>query len=194
METKQIQEMIEWVSAQGWDTAPALRREWERRQRVKPASPSQWDVMYNLPTAAPLTTDRVGTEWTLSPQMMWAGYSYRLTRGQRKWLREVHGIDGLAQSVTISWVQVWDGTAHPQEFKFVSDRHVDPKSRSTLVVSGVITSPGKFFFESAQFDTELSLADAKAEDDNEVAPRKKKATVKGKSVDELMAELEAQMK
>ena len=114
------------------------------------------DRNYSVPTECPKTADHLGEgrKSILSAHQLWMGLSYELSPGQRKWFREFAGMTP-SQTVTVGWVEVWEGTNHPRSFKIVSDQHVDPRNRSHVLVEFVVSEAGEFFRKSTAFDQEL---------------------------------------
>lgn len=154
------------------------------------SQPGEWDKMYAVPQTQPKMGDHVALGYALLPHMLWQGYHYAPSPGQRKWLRETHGVT-LGRTIVVDWVQVWDGTAHPRAFKFTSELHIDPKNRGKLVVSGVVSAPGRFFFESSQMDKE-GKGDGVAGLDKGKA-KKASGPRKARTLDEIMADLEGEV-
>lgn len=191
-------EAIQLLEGEGYDLT-SVRAAYALRSRVsrERTAPSEHDRMYMVPVVAPAILDHLCVPH-LTADLAWGGYSYRLTPGQRKWFREVHGIDGLAPTITLLWVQTWEGTRHPRAFRFVSDRHV-ASGVTKLVTTGTVGEAGRFFYESAQFDTEIATAragDGDA-DASTAKPRGRRGkgttTPKGSSLADLLADLDREV-
>lgn len=140
----------------GFDVKSAWMQLTTRVDDYERGTPGDLDRRYSCPTTAP----SIGAHFieglkpqVLAPHVMWAGYHYALTPGQRRWFREFTGMTP-AQTVTISWIELWPGTQHPRAFKVVSDLHVDPRNRKHVISEFVVREPGAFFATAAAFDAE----------------------------------------
>ncbi len=89
----------------------------------------------------------------LAPHLLWKGYHYTLTPGQRKWFRESAGMPP-SRTVTIQWLEVWPGTDHPRSFRVESDVHVDPRHRAHVIREFHVKNAGRFFREAQVYDNE----------------------------------------
>lgn len=149
----------------------------EQENRMMPPK----DAKYTIPTEAPRVTDHFvegnGRPAALAPHIMWAGYHYTLTPGQRRWFREVAGMTP-AETVTVAWVEVWPRTQHPHSFKIVSDRHLDNRLRRRVINEWVIRSAEEFFTLATAFDLEGEADLAEDSDDAPKAKARKMSTAK----------------
>lgn len=164
------------LASLGYDTSSLTSELTKRELAEEHGVPSEWDLRYTLPDAPPSLGSHFENEklliaglskeqklvyrekivqkpQELAPHVMWMGYHYSLTPGQRRWFREFTGMTPSA-TVTVSWVESWKGTKHPRSFKVVSDQHVDPRLRRHTIVEMVIRDAGKFFSQANEFDME----------------------------------------
>lgn len=133
----------------------------ELKERVfayENAQPTDLDLRYSVPTTAPSITSHFpegesGEPQELRAEVMWSGYHYTLTKGQRKWFREFQGMIP-SKTVTLGWIEVWPGTQCPRAFHMTSDVHVPSNLKGKGITSAVIRDVGAFFSKSAEFDAE----------------------------------------
>lgn len=117
------------------------------------AEPSEADKMCHcLVGTVPISEHFVnGTNPVLSTRNIVAGYSYQLSPGQRKWLRDRYDLTPT-KTVTIIELAMWPGTDHPRRLIIRSDLHVEEHRRKHVLVQVAITQPGEFFVQSALED------------------------------------------
>lgn len=155
-----IETVLRELDAHGFDTK-ALWRELSTRVAVhERGTPSEADLRYTCPTVAPdLAThfSEGGVPQELSAGVMWAGYSYTLTPGQRAVLRDTYGLTPT-QTVTVDYIEPWPGTQHPRNVKLRSDIHVDPRHRRHVLTQCVIRDVATFFADAQEHDNAQSAS------------------------------------
>ena len=117
------------------------------------AEPSAEDLMCHCLTTPAAISEHFadGTNPILSPRNITAGYSYQLSPGQRKWLRDRYDLTPT-KTVTIIELALWPKTDHPRRLIIRSDLHVEEHRRKHVLVQVAITQPGEFFVQSARED------------------------------------------
>jgi hypothetical protein len=133
-----------------------LWRAFEARTKAKDTGlPTEDQLRYTTPTAPPSLAGHVvdGMPQPISAHVIWKGYHYSLTPGQRRWFRENEDMTP-ARTVTVVWVECWPGTNALKAFKIESDLHVDPQHRMHVLTAYVIRNATRFFDESAKYDRE----------------------------------------
>jgi hypothetical protein len=117
--------------------------------------PPDADTRYTLPDVPPTTAEHFigGAAQGLSASVLWPGFSYTLSKGQRALMREAYGMTPTA-TVTCVDVERWPGTQHPCRVSFKSDVHVDPRLRRAVLTHVTITHVGDFFAQAAELDEE----------------------------------------
>lgn len=148
-----IEAALRVLEGHGFDVKSLWRELATRVSTWERGTPSEDDVRYTLPSVQPDLLNHLvdGAKQTLSPSVMWNGYSYTLTPGQRSILRDTYGLTPT-QTVTVAWVEAWPGTQHPRVMKLTSDLHVDPRNRRHVLVSAVINDVGTFFKNAMELD------------------------------------------
>ena len=138
-----------------YDTKALWQAFAERTKAKDTGLPDEDQLRYTTPTCAPTLAGHVvdGMPQAISAHVIWKGYHYSLTPGQRRWFRE-HEDMTPAKTVTVVWVECWPGTNALKAFKIESDVHVDPQHRMHVLTAYVIRNATKFFDESAQYDRE----------------------------------------
>lgn len=157
---KVVEQYLRSLDAYGFDTKPLWRELASRVESYEAGTPGMEDVKYTCPLVPPSITEHLegGKPQVLHPAVMWQGYHYMLSPGQRQYFREVLGMTP-AQTVTIAWVELWKGTQHPRSFKVVSDEHVDPRLRRHTLTEVVIRNAGEFFTKAYEFEAETAKPD-----------------------------------
>ena len=152
---QKIESALRLLEGSGFDVKQLWRDLTTRTSEYERGEPSEDDRRYKLPLIPPKTEDHFdGSEpQVLSPSVLWVGFSYTLTPGQRAWLRETCSLTPT-RTVTIGWVETWPNTQHPRAMLVRSDIHIDPKYRKHILVDVVVREVGKFFRESAERDAE----------------------------------------
>lgn len=193
---EQVSQHLRALEALGVDVKDQWRQLSAKVEEYERGVPGEYDLRYKVPTEIPTILEHFDGKKpvTLAPHIMWPGYSYSLTPGQRRWFREFVGMTPSA-TVTVSWVETWPGTRHPRSFKIVSDVHVDPRHRAHVVNECVIRPAGGFFAKAQEFDDEADAERVGGEGDGEGKtggrkPRGGKVAVPVKTLDELMVDLE----
>lgn len=159
---KQVTDALATLEYYKYDTKE-LWREYEVRVKARETGkPTPDQLRYVVPDVAPpmaghLVGDGDGMPQALGAHVMWKGYHYGLTPGQRRWFRENEDMTP-ARTVTVVWVECWPGTNALKAFKIESDVHVDPQHRAHVLVSYVIRNATRFFDESARYDREEANA------------------------------------
>lgn len=151
-----IESALRVLGRAGYDTAVIAREHAERMKNVERGDPSPEDFRYALPQVPPKTEEHFidGRPQDLAVSVMWPGFSYSLTPGQRAVLRDTYGMTP-SQTGTVAWVEKWEGTVHARSFKLTADVHVDPRRRTHVLSSVVIRKVGEFFKSAAERDDEL---------------------------------------
>lgn len=127
--------------------------------------PDDDDRRYPLPTAAPdlVVHLAAGRNAVLTSAMLWKGYSYTLSPGQRAWLRDNYDLTPT-ETVTVMWIETWTGddARFPRSLCLKSDLHV-PSNRRHVLTQAVIRNVGRFFRESAERDAQETVTSARRE-------------------------------
>lgn len=158
-ERERAETHLRGLESLGFDVKGAWRELTTRVDAYELGTPGDLDLRYTCPATIPSINGHFvpgsGLRPTeLSAHVLWTGYHYTLTPGQRKWFREFTGMTP-AQTVTVAWLELWPGTLHPRAFKLVSDLHVDPRHRKHVITEWVVREPGSFFTTSTAFDNEV---------------------------------------
>lgn len=150
----QIEQALRLLESHAFDVKPLWLDLAARTSRWEGGTPGEDDVRYVLPTWPPDTATHfvAGQPQVMGVSVLWPGFSYTLTLGQRSILRDTYGLTPT-QTVTCAWVESWPGTQHPRTLRLVSDIHVDPRNRRHVLVSCVIKDVGRFFKDAAELDT-----------------------------------------
>ena len=149
-----IETALRLLEAEGFITID-LWREWEKRKTaVELGKPSDEDCRYTLPTVPPAIANHLldGVKEELRPEVLWKGYSYSLTPGQRALLLDTYGLTP-SMTITVAEVETWPGTQHPRAMTLVSDIHIDPRRRRHVLTQCVINEVGKFFMTAQEIDS-----------------------------------------
>lgn len=158
-----IESALRVLDAHGFVTAPLWRDLAERSARHERGTPGEADKKYTCPATAPDIATHFaerGVPQELAASVMWVGYSYALTPGQRGVLRDTYGLTPT-QTVTVEWVEMWPGTQHPRSVKLKSDIHVDPRNRKHVLTSCVIRDVAAFFTAASELDASEAGSAAK---------------------------------
>lgn len=187
MNVTRITSSIAYLESELFDCS-ALRTQLHAMEECyREQQPTERDMLYAMPETAPTITEhlRSGQNPLLTAGCMWPGYSYRLTPGQRKVMRD--GYDVVAtQTATIYDVETWKGTRFVRSFRVSCDLHVDNVLRKSAVTTCIIKDAGAFFHAAAEVDAEK---ETKAAEAAIIGARKKK-----KDVDEVLPTLDAFLK
>ncbi len=142
------------LSDLGVDVTSALADVKHREDRYNQAAPDDLAVRYTMPTTAPRVEDHFTADGPqfLAASALWSGFHYRLTPGQREWLRENTEMIP-AETATVGWIEHWKGTRHPRSFQLSNDVH-QPNVRNKVFTTIIVRDAGKFFAECAQKDAE----------------------------------------
>lgn len=149
----QIEGALRTLESHGFDVKALWRELSTRVSTWERGTPSEDDTRYTLPSVQPDLLNHLidGRNQDLHPSVMWNGYSYTLSPGQRSILRDTYGLTPT-QTVTVAWVEAWPGTQYPRVMKLTSDLHIDPRNRKHVLVSAVINDVGTFFKTAAELD------------------------------------------
>lgn len=137
----------------GFDTKPLWHALTMSQRKWEEGVPTEEDMRYVLPTVPPdVATHFVdGTPQELGAAVLWVGYSYTLTPGQRSLLRDTYGMTPT-QTVTVERVEAFTGTQFARVMKLRSDMHVDPKNRRHVLISATINNVAEFFRVARELD------------------------------------------
>ncbi len=153
-QAKKAQGAIAALQSMGVDCTALVADVQERCARWQDAPPDDLAVRYVMPATAPRVEDHFTADGPqfLAASALWSGFHYRLTPGQREWLRENTEMIP-AETATVGWVQEWHGTRHPRSFQLSNDVH-QPNVRNKVFTTIIVRDAGKFFAECAQKDAE----------------------------------------
>jgi len=189
MNIERITSSIAYLEGEAFDCS-ALRTQLDSMMACHEAEqPTARDMLYAMPSVAPTITEHLqsGENPLLTAGRMWSGYSYKLTPGQRKVMRD--GYDVVAtQTATIHDIETWKGTRFVRSFRISCDLHVDNVLRKSAVTTCIIKDAGAFFHAAAEVDAEK---EAKAMEGAILGARKKK---KKKDEDLVLPSLDAFLK
>lgn len=155
MNHEKISNALRTLESEGFNVKPLWKELASRVEADEKAEPSPEDLKYKVPTEAPNIESHFDGKnpVELEAHVMWPGYHYTLSPGQRRWFREFTALTP-SRTVTIGWVQTWKDTQHPRAFKVISDVHLDGQKRKHLLHEFVVRDAGKFFTTAAEFDAE----------------------------------------
>lgn len=147
-----VESALRTLEANLFDVKALWREHAQRLASWDTGAPDADDMRYVLPAAPPRLEDhlRDGANSEMSANVLWDGFSYTLTPGQRAWLRDNYDLTPT-ETVTAVWIERWPGTVHPRAMRIDSDLHV-PASRKHVLKSVVIRNVGRFFRESEERD------------------------------------------
>lgn len=149
-----IEGALRTLDVHGFATQELWRELASRIATYERGTPGEADMRYTCPTVAPDIATHFtegGVPQELSASVMWAGYSYSLTPGQRAVLRDTYGLTPT-QTVTVDFIEMWPGTQHPRSVKLRSDVHVDPRNRRHVLTQCVIRDVATFFADAQEHD------------------------------------------
>lgn len=150
---QQSESALRALESLGFDVKPLWRELSDRIARAESGTPDADDLRYTIRGIPPTTEEHFvdGKPQVLDPYVLWSGFSYTLTPGQRSLLRDTYGMTPT-QTVTVASVETWPGTLHPRTMKLVSDLHVDPRHRTKVLTSCIIRNVGEFFRKAEETD------------------------------------------